>query len=162
MIPPTIYTIGHSNHAAEKLVELLKRYEIKLVVDVRSAPYSRFNPQFNKKKLASLLAENGIDYDFRGDSLGGRPKDASVFNEQEIDYTKIRERDWFKDGLTLLCKLGGRTVLALLCAEEDPGRCHRHSLITQALLEKDVKVMHIRGTGALEDSAKDQEQLRLL
>ena len=157
-----IYTIGHSSHSAEQLLELLRQYGIELVMDVRSAPYSRFNPQFNKETIEGFLGENGIDYAFYGNSLGGRPNDPSCYDEDEIIYARIRKKDWFQDGLDSACWEGKNRVIALLCAEEDPNKCHRHHLLTQELLEKDVKVSHIRGNGELEEGAENQEQLHLM
>jgi len=68
----TIYTIGHSNHSLDKFVELLKRHGITVVVDVRSAPYSRFHAQFNKEELKHALRERGLGYVFLGRELGGQ------------------------------------------------------------------------------------------
>ena len=157
-----IYTIGHSNHSAERLVELLRQYGIELVVDVRSSPYSRFNPQFNKENIEGFLEESGIDYAFYGNSLGGRPNDPGCCDENEIIYARIREKDWFQDGLDSVCWEGKNRVVALLCSEEDPNKCHRQHLLTQELLGKGVRLGHIRGNGKLEEGAENQEQFRLL
>ena len=162
MNDPTIYTIGHSNHELEKLVGLLQQHGVELVVDVRSSPYSRHNPQFNKENLAPALAESGIDYAFHGNSLGGRPSDPSCYDENEIDYAKVREKDWFSDGLACVCLEAANRVVALLCSEEDPNDCHRQNFLAQELLKKETKVIHIRGDGSLEEGTKNQEQLRLL
>ncbi len=128
---------------------------------MRSSPYSRFSPQFNKENLAAALAENEVDYDFQGNSLGGRPNDPSCYDENEVVYAKIREKDWFEDGLARVCWEGKNRVLALLCAEEDPNECHRQNLLSQELLDKGVSVFHIRGDGTLEEASKNKEQLRL-
>jgi len=160
--PQIIHTIGHSNHSAERLVELLKRYGIELVVDVRSSPYSRFNPQFNKETIEGFLKEKGIDYAFCGKSLGGRPTDPTCYEKDEISYARIREKDWFQAGLDSVCREGKDRAVALLCAEEDPNRCHRHHLLTQELLKRGLKVIHIRGNGESEEAIENREQLRLL
>jgi len=157
----TVYTIGHSNHTREKLLELLRQYGIELLVDVRSSPYSRYNLQFNKKDLAAFITENGIEYSFQGNSLGGRPNDPSCYDGNELNYSKVREKEWFNDGLAHVCWEASNRVIALLCAEEDPHECHRQHLVTQALLDRGVKVIHIRGDGSAQETTRDQEQLRL-
>ncbi|MBI4831525.1 MAG: DUF488 domain-containing protein [Candidatus Lindowbacteria bacterium] len=162
MSDPTIYTIGHSNHTAEKFVELLKQHGIELVVDVRSAPYSKYSPQFGKEEMALFLSENGIEYAFHGNSLGGRPNDRSCYEGEAVNYEAIREKEWFRDGLDYVCWEATNRKLALLCAEEDPNECHRHNLVTQELLKKGEQVVHIRGDGSLEEAVKSQEQMRLL
>jgi len=158
----TIYTIGHSNHALEKLVELLRQHSVEMAVDVRSSPHSRYNPQFNRESLVAALAENGIEYAYYGNSLGGRPGDPSCYDENGVNYVRIRETEWFNDGLACVSWKAGKKTVALLCAEEDPHRCHRHHLLTQELLKKGARVLHIRGDGSLEEGTKNQEQLHLL
>jgi uncharacterized protein (DUF488 family) len=71
----TIYTIGHSNKQPNEFIDLLKNNSIKLLIDVRSQPYSQYNPQFNKNSLMKTLSDNEINYLFLGNCLGGRPKD---------------------------------------------------------------------------------------
>ena len=156
-----IYTIGHSNYDPDEFLRLLKQHEIVLVVDVRSSPYSQYSPQFNRENIELLLAENGIDYAFHGNSLGGRPNDPTCYDENEVSYAKVREKAWFDEGIAhVLWEAANRTV-ALLCAEEDPYRCHRHMLVTQELLDRNASVIHIRGNGVVEEATKDQEQLRM-
>jgi uncharacterized protein (DUF488 family) len=161
MSQPTIYTIGHSNHTAEKFIELLKQHGIELVVDVRTSPYSRYCPQFNKENLSFLLAENDIEYAFHGNSLGGRPNDPSCYDGSEVSYAAVREKDWFRDGLTYVCWEAKNRSVALVCAEEDPNECHRHNLVAQELLKRNATVVHIRADGTLDEALKNQEQLHL-
>ena len=159
---PTIYTIGHSTHKLKRLTELLRRHGVEAVMDVRSSPYSRYNPQFNKENLAASLVENGIEYAFHGSSLGGRPADPTCYEEDGINYAKILGKDWFKDGLARVCREAASRVVVLLCAEENTNSCHRQHLLAQELMKKGASVVHIRGDGSLEDAMKNQEQLRLL
>jgi uncharacterized protein (DUF488 family) len=156
-----IYTIGHSNHTLEKLVELLKKNGIELVVDVRSSPFSRYSPQFNKENIEEAFAKSGVLYEFHGNALGGRPNDPSCYDEHEVNYVRIREKEWFQEGIAYLCWRSSQQTLALLCAEEDPHMCHRHNLVAQALLDRGIRVTHIRASGELEEAAKNKEQLRL-
>lgn len=161
MSEPIIYTIGHSNHEFGELLQSLRRHGIELVVDVRSSPYSQHNPQFNREELALSLKESGMDYAFHGNSLGGRPDDPSCYDEGEINYARVREKPWFDDAIAHVCWEATNRVVALLCAEEDPYRCHRHMLVTQELLDRGAVVIHIRAGGAEEKATKDQEQLRM-
>lgn len=147
----TIYTIGHSNHSLEHFLELLKKYRIELVVDVRSQPYSRYVPHFNRKILEEYLRRHGIAYRFLGDKLGGRP-DGEEFRrgDGEVDYERWRGSALFQEGIEEVVTLGERFRLTLLCGEEDPDRCHRKRLIGPALREKGIEILHIRGDGSLE------------
>ncbi len=84
-----IYTIGHSNHPAERFIELLRQHEIGALADVRSMPFSRFNPQFNRERLAASLREAGIQYTFLGQELGARPKEGEFYEGDRVSYAKL-------------------------------------------------------------------------
>ncbi len=143
----TIYTIGHSNVEVERVIELLQSHGIDAVLDVRSSPYSRHAPQFNRETLAEQLEQAGIQYIYGGHHLGGRPKDPSCYDEQDEDrvlYEEVEKRDWYKKGIDGLIQLATEKWTAIMCAEEDPSQCHRHLLISQTLLDRDVEVVHIR------------------
>jgi uncharacterized protein (DUF488 family) len=148
-----LYTIGHSNHTIDKLVGLLQANGITRLVDVRSSPYSRFNPQFNRETLEASLTERGIGYTFAGDALGGRPDDPTCYteNSQLVDYRCVMQQEWFQDGIKRLLELAVGELTAILCSEEDPARCHRHHLITRYLLDKhpELNIQHIRGDGVV-------------
>ena len=104
-----LFTIGHSNHAAELFLELLQRHRIEEVLDVRSSPHSRFNPQFNRRRLKTTLEEAGVGYGFMGDGLGGRPADSSCYDrEGRVQYDRLAETDAFKDGIGQSHPVGGR------------------------------------------------------
>lgn len=141
-----LFSIGHSNHTDEKLLSLLQLHGIACLADVRSAPYSRYNPQFNRERLAAFLQENGIDYAWLGDSLGGRRKTGD-----EYAYDAV-----FKQGLQQLLHTGAAQVTAMMCSEEDPRHCHRHHIICSNLVRHGhpaEKLVHIRGNGSLETAA---------
>ena len=76
-----LYTIGHGARKEEEFLALLQQYDISFLVDVRSSPYSKFNPHFNQINLEHLLEEHNIKYVFMGDSLGGRPNDDNCYND---------------------------------------------------------------------------------
>lgn len=159
---PTLYTVGHSNHPFADFLALLRAHAITDLVDVRSAPVSRWVPHANKRQLERTLPEHGIAYHFYGQRLGGRPKDPDVYVDGQIDYARVMARDWFRAGLRDLvarvervAAAGGQT--AIMCSERDPLDCHRHHLIARALLDvgagiydaPPVHVAHILAGGAL-------------
>lgn len=161
----TIYTIGHSSHAAEHFVSLLRQHGISTLADVRSLPYSRWAPQFRKDALARSLGTAGIEYVFLGPELGGRPAGAEFYTaDGNVDYARRAQAADFLAGIGRLIDLARRGATAILCAEEDPRRCHRRLLVTPALVERGVAVEHIRGDGRLEAESTAEEgapQLRL-
>ncbi len=143
----TILTIGHSTRTLEEFVLLLKTYGATLVVDVRTVPRSRHNPQFNKETLPNTLKPYGIKYIHMPD-IGGlrRPKHDSVNlawrNSGFRGYADYMQTKEFTDNLLKIIALARETCLALMCAEALPWRCHR-SLISDALVVRHVKVEHI-------------------
>ena len=139
-----IWTIGHSNVSEEEFVKLLKDNDIKILVDVRSNPYSKFSPQFNRFEIKDLLKETGIGYRYLGDLLGGRPKDESCYTAGKVCYEKIREKSWYKKGIGKLIEIASQDKTVIMCSEEEPYHCHRHLLITPSFLEKHIEVFHIR------------------
>jgi uncharacterized protein (DUF488 family) len=153
--PTRIYTIGHSNVPASRIVELLQGHGVEMVVDVRSAPYSRWNPQFNRKALEETLREAGIGYAFAGEYLGGRPQDPSCYRggtipKEKADYPKlidpqaVMSKSFFQVGIRRLLEYASQRRTAILCSEKDPEHCHRTWLIGRYLEEElGVEVVHI-------------------
>lgn len=155
-----LYTIGHSNHSLNKLIDLLNEYQIVNLVDVRTAPYSRYNQQFNKEALEYELPRHQIRYIYSGQYLGGRPDDPKLYKHKkmphgevdflhEVDYLLVMKRPWFQESVKELLDIAGLDPTAIMCSEEDPAECHRHHLIAKYLFEHypDVEVKHIRGDG---------------
>jgi uncharacterized protein (DUF488 family) len=159
-----VFTIGHSTRTIEEFVELLKTYAVNLVVDVRTVPRSRHNPQFNKETLPNTLKPEGIKY-IHMPEIGGlrRPKHDSVNLAWKnmgfrgyADYMQTKE---FTDSLLKIIALARENHLVLLCAEALPWRCHR-SLISDALLVRHVKVEHIiSATSCLNHQLNDMAQV---
>jgi len=169
----TVYTVGHGNAPIEEILRLLAALQIGRLVDVRSVPFSRWTPQFNRDALEQTLAEGEPRYVFAGDYLGGRPTDptcylAGVLPEGEadylslVDYAEVARRPWYQRGLARLIELAAERPTAIMCSEEDPLRCHRHHLIAQSLLERGIDVRHIRRGGELEVALPIPKQLSLL
>ncbi len=146
-----ILTVGHSNHEMATLLALLAAHDIQVVADVRSAPYSRHVPRFNKRELAKAVRESGMQYLFLGDVLGGKPVDPLLLDTTgKPDYDKIARRTSFHAGLDRLAEGVGKGFrIVLLCAEENPADCHRHLLLARSLEEQHrIKVVHLRKDGS--------------
>lgn len=154
-----ILTIGHSNHSLERFVALLAEHRVTAVVDVRSAPYSRFRPHFNRKALAAALKTHGIDYAFLGRELGGRPTDPACYDGGRVDYERVARTSSFRDGVDRVIDGGARHRIALMCAEKEPLDCHRTLLVARALDEAGVAIAHILADGHLEPHAETMDRL---
>ena len=148
----TIFTIGHSNHSLEVFINLLQSHKINVLVDVRSKPFSRFSPQFNKEGLEKAVKAGGIKCLFLGRKLGGRPQDSEFYdNYGFVLYSRIAESPLFLEGIDRLIK-GIKTYrVAVMCGEENPANCHRRLLVGRVLGERGVSVRHIRGDGRIQD-----------
>ncbi len=160
---PRILTIGHSNHEPGHFLDLLRQYGVTVLLDVRSAPYSRYAPHFNRDILGEALASVTIDYQWVGDALGGRPDDPACYRDGvvrkgNVDYARLAARPWYQEGVRLLLETAARATTAIMCSEEDPRRCHRHHLIEATLRESGVDVLHIRRDGSLEAIETDEDE----
>lgn len=142
----TLYSIGHGNKAFEEFEKELKSFNIQYLIDVRSKPYSKWNPSFNQDMLKFLLQEKGYVYVYMGDSIGGMPSDTSCYTDGHIDYAKVKEKDFFKAGLMRLLTAEEKGLrVAIMCSESEPGKCHRSKLIGQELLKYGISLNHIVG-----------------
>jgi uncharacterized protein (DUF488 family) len=149
--PPTVYTIGHSNHPLAAFLSLLERHGIRMLVDVRSQPYSRYVTHFNREELEGAVERRQIKYVYGGDELGGRPVGAEFYDAaSHVRYGRVATSVWFRAGIVALLDEAALARTAILCSEEDPTGCHRHLLIARVLAEQGVPVLHIR--------ADDREQ----
>jgi uncharacterized protein (DUF488 family) len=146
-----IYTIGHSKHPIDRFIALLQQHGIEVLADVRSTPYSRFNPQFNREKLQVALAGASIRYVFLGDELGARSKDPSCYDEDgRVSYARLALTDSFRNGLKRLLTGMQEHRIAIMCAEREPLECHRTILVSRELARAGVAVSHILQDGSLE------------
>jgi uncharacterized protein (DUF488 family) len=155
-----IYTIGHSNATAERFLHLLSQHGIATVADVRSQPYSRFNPQFNREELAAALKAFGLEYVFFGNDLGARSSNPACYRDGRAQYSLIARTPSFELGIDRLIGRTENLRVAILCAEKEPLSCHRSILIGRHLHERGFGVRHILEDGSLEDH--DASLLRLL
>jgi uncharacterized protein (DUF488 family) len=160
--PPTgrLLTVGHSNHDWPPFLDLLRGAGVTAVADVRSSPYSRRLPEYNRGALEAALRQNGLAYVYLGDLLGGRPADPDLYDpEGWADYARVRRTAAFRRGLDRLLLGAERYAVAMLCAEEDPLDCHRGLMVTPALAELGRPPLHLRKDGALETTAQMEQRL---
>jgi uncharacterized protein (DUF488 family) len=176
MQPIRIYTIGHSNHSADDFLKLLRQHNIHVLLDVRSAPYSRHVPHFNKLKIESFLKANDVDYRYAGKHLGGRPADKDVYKDRQmpdkgtkrgeflslVRYEEVMQREWYQSAIQRLLAIVGEMTssggnVVIMCSEGNPHDCHRHHLIVRSLLDPalkivdaDVEAIHILKDGSVQ------------
>lgn len=161
----TVFTIGHSTHPLERFISLLQRNGVTAVADVRSAPYSRVNPQFNRETFQAALNSKGIAYVFLGKELGARSNDPTCYINGKVRYERLAETDLFRSGIARLQQGIAAYQLALMCAEKDPLACHRTILVARYLHRLGIQVQHILEDGRLESheevTTRLTRQLRL-
>ena len=158
-----LYSIGHSNIAAERFVALLRATGVTAVADVRSTPASRFFPWFAAKNLSRLLAQEHMSYLSYGNELGGRPRDPALYCDGIADYEAMARQSEFEDALTRLvedaarCRAKGR--ICLMCAEREPLDCHRCLLVARVLAARGLTIGHILHDGSIEPHAATERRL---
>lgn len=143
------FTIGHSDLPVEVFINHLHKNMIDCVVDVRSSPYSKYSPQYNRGEISRTLERENIEYHYMGDVLGGRYSDPSLlFPDGTVDYQKVARTHKFISGLNKVISLieSGK-IAALMCSEKDPLRCHRFVLVARNLQSRGVQVIHLYRDG---------------
>jgi hypothetical protein len=155
-----LFTIGHSNLELADFLALLLQHRVQVLCDVRSRPGSLRFPQFNRESLEAGLTSVQIQYEFLGETLGGRPSDPRVYCENGVvDYAVRRRAPDFAVGLARVIELARAQPAALMCAEEDPLHCHRFLMICPALVERGLSPLHIRRGGAIESQREAEDRL---
>lgn len=141
----TIYSIGHGNKSIVVFIEELRSFGIEYLLDIRTKPFSKWNPQFNQASLKLELEKSGIAYVFIGDSLGGLPDDRSCYDYNgKVLYEIIKEKGFFKQGLNRLITANEKEIkLAIMCSEAKPEECHRSKLIGEELRKNNISLNHI-------------------
>lgn len=155
----TIGTIGHSNHPIEKFVELLRTHHTSAVADVRSQPYSRMYPQFNREALEGSLLKYGIAYVFLGRELGARSQDPSCYENGKVQYRRLAKTGEFQAAIRRLQLEVEKHNVVLMCAESEPLQCHRTILVAREITDAGTNVMHIHPDGHLESHADAMRRL---
>lgn len=156
-----IYAIGHSNYQLEKLVDMLKKYNIDVVVDIRETPYSKYNVQYNKEVFQESLKKQEFKYIYMGNEFGARRNDKSTYTKEGYaDFEKVAKEEIFLEGIERLvkgCKMGYK--IALLGAMQDPIRCHRSILLGRVLEQKGFNIKYIMHEGNLSCQEDIEESL---
>jgi uncharacterized protein (DUF488 family) len=141
-----IYSIGHGRKPIEQFVRELLSFDVLYLCDVRSVPFSRFNPQYNQKMLHKTMEQYHIRYLHLGEQLGGRPSDPSCFDNDKLSYELMAQQDFFLEGISRLKEALQKNLrIAIMCSESDPAVCHRSLLIGKELLKQGISVRHILG-----------------
>lgn len=156
---PAVLSIGHSNHSLGTFLELLAGAGVEMIADIRSTPFSRRHPQFDKPALARALAEQGIAYLYLGRELGGRPSDPALFREGIADFERMAESPAFQSGITRVKGEAEWLRLCLMCAEKDPLDCHRSLLVGRALTEAGIEVVHVLANGTTRPHSDIEDEL---
>jgi uncharacterized protein (DUF488 family) len=156
-----LFTVGHSNHECEKLLDLLARHGISAVADVRSQPYSQYTPQFNRETLEAALTNRRIKYVFLGRELGARREEREPYVAGKARYDRIRTLPAFLEGLDRLRRGIQTQRIALLCSEKDPLQCHRTILICRQLRDE-MPIEHILDDGTIESHTAAETRLLTL
>jgi uncharacterized protein (DUF488 family) len=132
---------------------------VSAVADVRSTPLSRHFPWFSGKNLSRRLEQEGISYLMFGDTLGGRPRDPSLYRDGIADYEAMARQPQFQAGLDRLLDVSAHHRVCLMCAEREPLDCHRCLLVARALAGRGIAVAHILHDGAIEPHQATERRL---
>lgn len=152
--PPLLLTVGHSTHPIERFADLVTRHDVEVLVDVRSQPYSRFAPQFNREALKEAMTALSVRYVFLGRELGGRPDGGEYYDDDgHVLYGRVAASSLFNEGLDRLAAGMKSHRLAIMCSEEDPTACHRRLLVARVLRDRGAQILHLRGDGRTQDDS---------
>lgn len=150
---PEVLTVGHGNLALEVLIANLRGAGVGRLVDVRSTPYSRWHPQFNRKSIEAASEAAGIAYQWEP-ALGGRPDDPALRTaDGEPDYELMAQHPPFLKAIERLLAGGEATPAAIMCSEGAPERCHRTLLVAPALIARSARIRHLLKDGSLIEDA---------
>ncbi|WP_410052548.1 DUF488 family protein [Bradyrhizobium sp. SZCCHNRI1003] len=154
-----VLTIGHSTHSWARFIALLRQAHVTAIADVRSTPYSRYFPHFNRDELSAELRRDGISYVFLGKELGGRPNEHRFYCEGVADYESMAGTPDFTVGLDRVINGARKYRIALMCSERDPLDCHRCLLVGRALSQRGVRVSHVLDDGCIVAHAAIEDRL---
>lgn len=145
-----IFTVGYGARTVDDLAAVLHAHEIAFLVDIRSAPYSRFKPEFSREALERELKRQGVRYVYLGDALGGRPADPDCYADDKVDYERVKGKAFYQAGIERLRAAWRRGLrFVIMCSEGKPEQCHRSKLIGESLTALGIPVAHIDEHGEL-------------
>ncbi len=154
-----LFTIGHSTHALEYFIALLKQHSITAVCDVRSHPHSRYNPQFNRESLQKELQKHRIEYLFLGKELGARRENPACYENGKVQYKRLEHDPSFQQGLTKITQELEAHSPALMCAEKEPLHCHRMIFVCRKIRPQIRYIKHILANGSTETNEQAEDRL---
>lgn len=154
-----VLTIGHSTLPYERFLALLRHSSVNAIADVRTSPFSRHFPHFNRDALRRELRSDNVAYVFLGEELGGRPKGEQFYHNGVADYEQMARTELFSRGVERVIGGAKKYRIAMMCSEHDPLDCHRCLLVGRTLHERSVNVRHILGTGTIVDQRQVEERL---
>lgn len=155
-----VFTIGYGARTIEAFIQVLKTHAIAYLIDVRTAPYSRYKSEFGREALELELRRHGIRYVYMGEQLGGRPDDPDCYLDEgvmsdgagrKVDYEKVKGKEFYRQGLSRVVNAFDRQLrVVLMCSEGKPENCHRSELIGRSLTALGIPVAHIDENDALQ------------
>jgi uncharacterized protein (DUF488 family) len=154
-----VYTIGYASFSIKEFIDTLRKYDIAALVDVRSAPYSRYKPEFTKDSLSKALSDRNIKYIFLGKHVGAGVEDPGCYVNGKLRYGLLKESDNFRTGIDRILNGMRDYRIALMCAEKDPVNCHRMFLVCRALRTYPIEIFHILEDGSLEEQSDTEKRL---
>ena len=157
----TVFSIGHGSRDEKIFFGLLTKYQISYLIDVRTNPFSKFHPQFNRDYLESKSREHNIKYIFMGDDLGGMPKDRSCYDDEgHILYSEVMKKSFFHRSISRLVTANNKNIrIACMCSEVNPVDCHRTKLIGEYLYDSNINMTHIDKKGDLKTQNEVMNEL---
>jgi uncharacterized protein (DUF488 family) len=158
-MPGRLFTVGHSNHPWPTFLSLLQQHAVTALADVRSSPYSAYNPQYNRETLAAALTEAGIAYVFLGEQFGARRTEPECYIDGRVRFDLVARTGLFREGVLRLHDGLRHYDVALMCAERDPLDCHRSGLVCRRLAAEIDDIQHIREDGSLESQETLENRL---
>lgn len=156
----TLFTIGYAGHKVHRFTEMLVSNDITILIDVRSNPHSKYNPDYNSKALENHLFNSKIAYVHLGRELGAQRVERECYINGKVDYSLVEELPPFRMGIRKVLKSLENHNVVLMCAEKDPVNCHRTILICHNLRNAGISIKHILHSGKIEENSETEKRLR--
>lgn len=156
-----LYTIGYSGFNIDDFILSLRNVEVNALVDVRSSPFSKMFPDYNKDKIYLSLKKNNIYYIPMSNEFGARPNNSEVYTDNQVDFIKMSESQSFLDGCSRIKEGLVHYTICLMCSERDPITCHRAILISHNIkkLYPRSNIFHILPNNVIESNREMEDRL---